>query len=149
MMTFQVSIVTKLRLLKYFKSDELPEELGGLFTLNHEQWLKSRIVSEWHSVQPLAKPISWIPSRLMILYLIMFTPLPHIILQRIEDFRKSFNKTTIDLDAFIESMQDLKMMRATEISEILRRRSGNNIEMQNIVKMILKNGKAIIIHSFV
>lgn len=46
-MAFQVSIVTKLRLLKYFKSDELPEELGGSMILNHEQWLKSRIVSEW------------------------------------------------------------------------------------------------------
>lgn len=47
----------------------------------------------------------------------------------------------IDLDTFIESMQDLKTMRPTEISEILKRRSGNSIEMQNIVKMIIKNGK--------
>lgn len=52
------------------------------------------------------------------------------------------------MDAFIESMQDLKMMRPTEISEILKRRSGTNIEMQNIVKMILKNGKTIIIVLF-
>lgn len=49
----------------------------------------------------------------------------------------------VDLDAFIESMQDLKTMRPTEISEILKQKSGNNIEMQNVVKMIIKNGKAI------
>lgn len=62
-------------------------------------------------------------------------------MKRIEDFRKSFNKVMIDLDAFIESMQDLKAMRPTEISEILKRRSGTNVEMQNIVKLIIKNGK--------
>lgn len=62
-------------------------------------------------------------------------------MKRIEDFRKSFNKVMIDLDAFIESMQDLKTMRPTEISEILKRRSGTNVEMQNIVKLIIKNGK--------
>lgn len=45
---FQVSLVTKLRLLKHFKGDELPEELGGSMTLNHEQWIKSRIVSDCH-----------------------------------------------------------------------------------------------------
>ncbi|XP_031619562.1 SEC14 domain and spectrin repeat-containing protein 1-B [Contarinia nasturtii] len=102
-----VSVVTKLRLLKYFKSEELPEELGGSLSLNHEQWLKSRI--------------------------------------RIEDFRKSFNKVIVDLDNFIESMQDLKTMRPTEISEILKRRSGTNIEMQNIVKMIIKNGNKLLL----
>lgn len=63
--------------------------------------------------------------------------------QRFEDFRKSFNKVMIDLDVFIESMQDLKTMRPTEISEILQRRSRTSIEMQNIVKIILKNGKKI------
>lgn len=64
-------------------------------------------------------------------------------MKRIEDFRKSFNKVMIDLDAFIESMQDLKTMRPTEISEILKRRSGTNVEMQNIVKLIIKNGEFI------
>lgn len=64
-------------------------------------------------------------------------------MKRIEDFRKSFNKVMIDLDAFIESLQDLKTMRPTEISEILKRRSGTNVEMQNIIKLIIKNGKFI------
>lgn len=63
-------------------------------------------------------------------------------MKRIEDFRKSFNKVMIDLDAFIESLQDLKTMRPTEINEILKRRSGTNVEMQNIVKMIIKNGES-------
>lgn len=62
-------------------------------------------------------------------------------MKRIEDFRKSFDKAIIDLDAFIVSLQDLKTMRPTEISEILKRRSGTNIEMQSIVKMIIKNGR--------
>lgn len=69
-------------------------------------------------------------------------------MKRIEDFRKSFNKATIDLDAFIESLQELKTMRPTEISDILKRRSGTNIEMQNIVKMIIKNGKRIILNFY-
>lgn len=59
--SFQVSIVTKLRLLKYFKSDELPEELGGVFTLNHEHWLKSRIVSDQQNIQPLSKAMHFCP----------------------------------------------------------------------------------------
>lgn len=67
-------------------------------------------------------------------------------MKRIEDFRKSFNKVVIDLDAFIESMQDLKTMRPTEISEILKRRSGTNVEMQNVVKLIIKNGKFVSTH---
>lgn len=62
-------------------------------------------------------------------------------LQRIEDFRKSFNKIEADLSAFIESLQDLKTMRPAEISEILKRRTGTSIEMQNIIKLIVKNGK--------
>lgn len=56
-MAFQVSVVTKLRLLKYFKSDELPEELGGSQSLNHEQWIKSRIVSEY-KFKPFSNVIS-------------------------------------------------------------------------------------------
>ena len=65
------------------------------------------------------------------------------ILQRIEDFRKSCNKATIDLDTFIESLQDLRSMRPTEISEVVKRKSGTNVEMQNVVKMIIKNGKSV------
>lgn len=69
-------------------------------------------------------------------------------MKRIEDFRKSFNKAMIDLDAFTESLQELKTMRPTEISDILKRRSGTNIEMQNIVKMIIKNGKRKILNFY-
>lgn len=47
----------------------------------------------------------------------------------------------INFDAFIETLQDLKTMRPTEISEMLKRKSGMNVEMQNVVKMIIKNGK--------
>lgn len=69
-------------------------------------------------------------------------PKPNI-LQRIDDFRKSFNKAMIDLDAFTESLQDLRSMRPTEISEVVKRKSGTNVEMQNVVKMIIKNGKSL------
>lgn len=62
-------------------------------------------------------------------------------LQRIEDYRKSFNRVETDLNAFVESLQDLKTERQSEIGEIYEHHTGTCIEMQNIIKLIVKNGK--------
>lgn len=44
-LNLQTSIVSKQRLQKIFQNDELPADVGGTMQLNHEQWLKIRIVS--------------------------------------------------------------------------------------------------------
>lgn len=129
----QATLVTKSRLLKYFKIDELPEELGGTLAFNHEQWLKNRIVSEWiccMSNMNIGQHLNF-----NIQYFYRF--------QRIEDFRKSFNKVVNDLDAFKESLQARKSIRPSETDETYKCHAGNQQELQNIIKLTIKNGKRI------
>lgn len=63
-----------------------------------------------------------------------------IFLQRIEDFRKSFNKLVNDLDAFKESLQARKTIRPSETDDVYKCHAGNQQELQNIIKLIIKNG---------
>lgn len=70
-------------------------------------------------------------------------------LQRIEDFRKSFNKLVNDADAFKESLQTRKSIRPSQTDDAFKSHAGNQQELQNVIKLIIKNGMRIQIAKFI
>lgn len=43
----QPIIISKSRLNKFFNLSELPSEIGGLQSYNHDEWIRNRVVSNW------------------------------------------------------------------------------------------------------
>lgn len=62
-------------------------------------------------------------------------------LQRIEDFQKSFNKVATDVGDFTECLAEEKSERGMDFEELYKSRSGTFMEMQNVIKLTVKNGK--------
>lgn len=139
----QVTICTKLRLQKYFNTAELPDELGGTLVHDFELWFKNRIVSYLtcrHSHYRSLHTHTHTIHRCFFLLLLLLLFL--VVTQRIDDFRKSYNKMMVDLSTIIESLNDLKAHQISEINETLSERSATNVETQNIIKLIMKSGKS-------
>lgn len=62
-------------------------------------------------------------------------------LQRIEDFRNSFNKVINELESFKELLLDRKSIRPSETGDVFKCHAGTNHELQNVLKMLIKNGE--------
>uniref|UniRef100_A0A2M4AJY0 Putative titin n=1 Tax=Anopheles triannulatus TaxID=58253 RepID=A0A2M4AJY0_9DIPT len=102
------TIISKSRLMKYFESNELPEELGGLIAYNHEQWIQSR--------------------------------------ERIEEFRKSYDKAIGDLENLHLILLDNRTIRASESSAALKSCQRLNLDVQKFLSLVMDNGKKLLAH---
>uniref|UniRef100_A0A182NH74 SESTD1-like spectrin repeats region domain-containing protein n=1 Tax=Anopheles dirus TaxID=7168 RepID=A0A182NH74_9DIPT len=102
------TIISKSRLVKYFDTSELPEELGGIIAYNHEQWIQSR--------------------------------------ERIEEFRKSYDKALGDLENLHLILLDNRTVRASESSAALKSCQQLNVDVQKFLSLVMDGGKKLLAH---
>uniref|UniRef100_A0A182JBL2 SESTD1-like spectrin repeats region domain-containing protein n=1 Tax=Anopheles atroparvus TaxID=41427 RepID=A0A182JBL2_ANOAO len=102
------TIISKSRLVKYFDSSELPEELGGIIAYNHEQWIQSR--------------------------------------ERIEEFRKSYDKALGDLENLHLILLDNRTVRASESAAALQSCQQLNVDVQKFLSLVMDSGKKLLAH---
>uniref|UniRef100_A0A182QBH8 SESTD1-like spectrin repeats region domain-containing protein n=1 Tax=Anopheles farauti TaxID=69004 RepID=A0A182QBH8_9DIPT len=96
------TIISKSRLVKYFDTSELPEELGGIIAYNHDQWIQSR--------------------------------------ERIEEFRKSYDKAMGDLENLHLILLDNRTVRASESSAALKSCQQLNVDVQKFLSLVMDGG---------
>ncbi|XP_053676354.1 SEC14 domain and spectrin repeat-containing protein 1-B [Anopheles nili] len=102
------TIISKSRLVKYFDTSELPEELGGIIAYNHEQWIQSR--------------------------------------ERIEEFRKSYDKAMGDLENLHLILLDNRTVRASESKAALKSCQQLNADVQKFLSLVMDGGKKLLAH---
>ncbi|XP_058061286.1 SEC14 domain and spectrin repeat-containing protein 1-B [Anopheles bellator] len=102
------TIISKSRLMKYFDTSELPEELGGVIAYNHDQWIQSR--------------------------------------ERIEEFRKSYDKAIGDLENLHLILLDNRTVRASESSAALKSCQQLNVDVQKFLSLVMDGGKKLLSH---
>lgn len=133
----QPIIISKSRLNKFFNLSELPSEIGGLQSFNHDEWLRNRVVSQTGLIKT-SKPKK-IDSNIFFFH--FFFHFFFRTKQQIDEFRKHFESILASIKSLKENLANTSTMRASEIEQTIKICNATYAETQKSIKTLLDNGE--------